>query len=124
MLTTLLYAAGNEAAKGAAAAAPVTEGALPKQATGDMITGFVLPLAIIFGLFYFMFILPQKKEQKKHQEMIKALQEGDKVVISGGIIGVITGFDEKNGTIRIKSGENTTLNVLKEFVTKKVEKPA
>lgn len=119
MFTTLLYAA--EAAAPAGGTAPVTGGGMMGN-PGDMLSLF-LPMIIIFVLFYFMFILPQKKEQQKHQEMLKALKEGDKVVTSGGIVGVITGFDEKNDTIRVKSGENTTFNVLKSYVTKKVEKP-
>jgi preprotein translocase subunit YajC len=113
MNTSLLYAAET--------AVPAA-GAPAEMTTGGMVASF-LPLIIIFVLFYFMFIMPQKKEQKKHQEMLKALKEGDKVVTTGGIVGVITGFDEKAGTIRVKSGETTTFNIMREYVSRKVEKP-
>jgi len=119
-----LYAA--QKAVSAAPAAGVTPVATqPVPGAGDPMAmiGSFLPLIIIFVLFYFMFILPNKKEQKKHAEMINALKEGDKVVTTGGIVGIITGFDEKSGTIKVKSGENTTLNILREYVTKKIEKP-
>ena len=79
---------------------------------------------IIFVLFYFMFIVPNKKEQKKHQDMLKSLKQGDKIVTSGGIVGVIDKISENDDIIRIKSGENTFINVKRSYVTNKIEKPA
>ena len=100
-------------------------GAPAAGTTGDapsMIATF-LPLVVIFVLFYFMFIMPQKKEQKKTQEMLAALKEGDKVVTAGGIVGIISKITDKEDLVVITSGENTKLNVLRPYITKKVEKP-
>lgn len=108
-MISMLFAAGAPAA-GAAAEQP------------SMIATF-LPLVVIFVLFYFMFIMPQKKEQKKTQEMLAALKEGDKVVTAGGIVGIITKITDKEDQIQITSGEGTRLNVLRPYITKKVEKP-
>jgi preprotein translocase subunit YajC len=83
----------------------------------------IIPLLLIFVLFYFMFILPQKNEQKKLQEMLKSLKEGDKVLTAGGIVGIITGFSEKDDIVQIRVGESTKLNVLRSYIVKKLEKP-
>ena len=48
-----------------------------------------LPLVFIFGIFYFLLIMPQQKRQKKWQEMLGNLKTGDKVVTSGGMRGTV-----------------------------------
>ena len=50
----------------------------------------LLPLVLIFVVFYFLLIRPQQKKQKQHREMLQALRRGDRVVTAGGIIGQIT----------------------------------
>jgi len=114
-----LYAA-TAAAPAAAAAAPAATPAAPADPMA-MLMQF-LPLILIFVLFYFMFIVPQRKEQKKHQEMLNALKEGDKVVTSGGIVGVITKINDKDEVIKVTSAESTVFNVLRSNVSKKIEK--
>ncbi len=52
--------------------------------------GALVPLILIFIIFYFLLILPQRKKQKEHAEMIKNLKKGDKVITNGGIYGTIT----------------------------------
>lgn len=54
------------------------------------------PLFLIFGVFYFLLIRPQQKQQERQAAMIKALQKGDKVVTSGGIVGTIAKVDSDN----------------------------
>ncbi len=111
MFVTNLYAAATEAgASGAAAESP------------SMLASF-FPLILIFALFYFMFIMPQRKQQKKQKAMLSALKPGDKVVTNGGIVGVISKVNEKDDIIQIKSSENTVINVMRAFVSSKVEKP-
>ena len=102
------------------AADAATAGAVASRPT-SMIATF-LPLVVIFVLFYFMFIMPQRKEQKKTKEMLAALKEGDKVVTAGGIVGIITKITDKEDTMTITSGENTKLNVLRPYITRKVDK--
>ncbi|MEI7542362.1 MAG: preprotein translocase subunit YajC [bacterium] len=102
------------------AADAATAGAVASSPT-SMIATF-LPLVVIFVLFYFMFIMPQRKEQKKTKEMLAALKEGDKVVTAGGIVGIITKITDKEDTMTITSGENTKLNVLRPYITRKVDK--
>ena len=49
----------------------------------------ILPLILIFVVFYFLLIRPQQKKAKEHRGMLDALRRGDKVVTNGGIIGQI-----------------------------------
>ena len=51
-------------------------------------------LIVLFGLFYFIAIRPQRKRQKEHTEMVAALSKGDEVVTSSGILGKVTSLDE------------------------------
>lgn len=96
----------TEAAPAAAAgadAAAVTPGA------GDVI-GMLFPLILMFVIFYFMLIRPQKKKDKKVKEMLAALKHGDRICTIGGIYGTITGI--KDDTIELSvSNENTKLVV-------------
>jgi preprotein translocase subunit YajC len=61
----------------------------------------VLPLLFIFVIFYFVLILPQQKKQKKWQEMLGALKNGDRVVTSGGIRGTIISVKDDSVQLRV-----------------------
>src|SRR5689334_23266506 len=67
---------------------------------GQMLIG-VLPLLFIFVIFYFVLILPQQKRQKKWQEMLGALKNGDRVVTSGGIRGTIISVKDDSVQLRV-----------------------
>jgi preprotein translocase subunit YajC len=54
--------------------------------------GFMLPLLLMFGIMYFLVIMPQQKQKKKMQEMLGAVKNGDKVVTTSGIYGTINGI--------------------------------
>ena len=61
----------------------------------------VLPLIFIFVIFYFVLILPQQKRQKKWQEMLGGLKNGDRVVTSGGIRGTIISIKDDAVQLRV-----------------------
>ena len=73
------------------------------QAAGDGMGGFgsLLPLVLIFVVFYFLLIRPQQKKAKAHREMLKVLRRGDRIVTSGGLIGKITRVTENELTVEI-----------------------
>ena len=58
----------------------------PSQGGGIM---GLLPLLIIFVVFYFFLIRPQMKQAKEHRQMVEALSKGDEVVTNGGLLGKI-----------------------------------
>jgi len=61
----------------------------------------LVPLVLLMVVFYFVLIRPQQKKAKQHAEMLKTVKAGDKVVTSGGIMGVVLSVKDKGGvTIR------------------------
>jgi preprotein translocase subunit YajC len=74
----------------------------------------MLPLLIIFGLFYFLMLRPQKKKDEDFRKMISELKENDHVVTIGGIHGVVTNVqrDAERVTVRIddSTGAKIRLN--------------
>jgi len=81
--------------------------------TGGDLMSF-LPLVVIFVLFFFMIIRPQMKAAKAQREMITALQKGDEVVTSGGIVGKVTKVTESFVSLEIAA--NIEITVQKQAV--------
>ena len=72
--------------------------------------GTLMPLLLMFVIFYFMLIRPQRKKDKQVKDMLAALKHGDRVCTIGGIYGTITAI--KDDTIELAvSNENTKLVV-------------
>lgn len=84
-------------------------------------TGFV-PLVLLLVVFYFLLIRPQQKKAKDHQELLKTLRAGDRVVTSGGIIGTITNVKEKTVVIRSAAEDKTKLEITKASVGEILER--
>ncbi len=66
--------------------------------------GALLPLILIFFVFYFLLILPQQRKQKAHKKVLDELKEGDKVVTVGGAMGVVNKIKDNVVTIEFKDG--------------------
>ena len=58
--------------------------------------GGIMPFLLIFGVFYFLIIVPQRRRQKALQDMIGTLKAGDKIITSGGILATIKQVKEKS----------------------------
>lgn len=82
---------------------------------------FLMPvtLGLVFFIFYFFMIRPQKKEQKKTEAMIAALKKGDKVVTIGGIHGTVTSAKEK--TVVIKVDDNCKIEMKRSAIATVVQ---
>ena len=84
---------------------------------GSSIIWTLLPFVFIFGIFYFLVILPQKKQKQKLQDMITQLKINDEVVTNGGIIGTIK--EVRETSFVIQSAEKSFLEVGKSAVVGK-----
>ncbi len=80
-----------------------------------------LPFILIFVVFYFLFIRPQSKKQKEHNEMLNQLQKGDRVITTGGLIGSVVGITDDIVTLRF--GENFKAEVGRSYITGKIGEP-
>lgn len=79
-----------------------------------------LPMIAVFGIMYFMLIVPQRKREKKTQEMLKALQIGNDVITVGGIIGKIINIKDDEITIET-SVEKTQIKFVRQAVKEVVQ---
>jgi len=84
--------------------------------------GMLIPLILMFGVFYFLLIRPQQKRQKEQKQLMAELQKGDKVVTSGGIHGVISNV--KDQTIILKAADNVKLEITRANITRVENKSA
>lgn len=76
-----------------------------------------VPLAVVFGIFYFLMIKPQQKKLKEEQAMLAALNKGDEVYTKSGLLGTIYGLTEKVVTLDV--GENTKLKIVRSQIAGK-----
>ena len=75
----------------------------------------MLPMfAIMFGIMYFLVIMPQQRQRKKVQEMLAAIKNGDKVITTSGIYGTINGMD--GDTIILKVADNVKIRVARSAI--------
>ena len=80
----------------------------------------LLPMILIFVLFWFILIRPQQKKQKAHAALVSALSVGDEVLTAGGILGRVTNVSEHYAAIEIADG--TVIKVQKMSVSQVVPK--
>jgi preprotein translocase subunit YajC len=71
-------------------------------------------MGLIFGIFYFVLIMPMRNKQKKLEDLIRALKAGDKIILNPGIYGTIVGVEEDGFQVRID--DKTRIRVLKTAV--------
>lgn len=88
------------------------------SAPGGGLMGF-LPMILIFVAFWFLLIAPQRKKQKEHDKMIKALEKGAQVKTVGGVFGTVTGVKDDRFVVRI--AENVKVEVAKEAISAKID---
>jgi len=106
-LTNLAYAMGGMGGGGTAGA-------------GDL--SFIVMMAVLFAIFYFLLIRPQQKKQKEVKEMLANLNHGDLVLTTGGIQGKIAALTDTVVTLEI--AEKVKVKVSREFIAGVVQKAA
>ena len=79
----------------------------------------LMPLLVLFGIFYFIIIRPQQKQMSEHQQMIDDLKKGDKIVTNGGLIVEIVKVEEN--FFKIKNDDGSIMKLVKEYIATKYE---
>ncbi|MDL0110284.1 preprotein translocase subunit YajC [Campylobacter felis] len=80
----------------------------------------LLPLIVLFAIFYFLVIRPQQKQAKAHKQMLESLQKGDKIITNGGLICEVIKPEEDFIKVKLNE-ENITAKISREFVAKKID---
>jgi len=93
--------------------------AAQQQGGALAIFNMLIPFVLIFVIFYFLVVMPQKKQQKKHQEMLSAIQKGDRVLTSSGIFGRIV--EVKPTLFKVEVAPKVIVSFQKGAVTSKVQ---
>ena len=76
----------------------------------------MLPLVLIFVVFYFFLIRPQQSKAKQHRSMLDALRRGDRVVTGGGIIGTVTKV-QNDQEVTVEIAENVRVRILRSTIS-------
>lgn len=77
-------------------------------------------LIAIVAIFYFFIVRPQSKKMKEHDNMIKSLKVGNKIVINSGIIGVIESMDNEDH-IEVEISDGVHVNILRDHVARVID---
>jgi preprotein translocase subunit YajC len=85
------------------------QGARPAP-QGSFLTALV-PFILVFAIFYLLIIMPQRKKQKKHVELVNNLKAGDRIITTGGIYGTIMGVQKDR--IELKIAANVKIDITK-----------
>jgi preprotein translocase subunit YajC len=94
----------------------------PSQQGGGSSAPFlvqIFPFILMFAVLYLIMIRPQQKKAKEHAELLKTLRPGDRVLTSGGIIGIVIGIKDKSVSLR---SADTKLEVLKSAISEVTER--
>ncbi|MEC9375516.1 MAG: preprotein translocase subunit YajC [Pseudomonadota bacterium] len=75
----------------------------------------LLPLVLIFVVFYFLLIRPQQKRQKEHREMVASLKVGEEVTTAGGLLGEVK--EVKDSFVKIEVAPGVILTIQKHTVS-------
>jgi preprotein translocase subunit YajC len=95
------------------------QGAGGGQAGGGF--SMLVPLVLMFLVFYFLLIRPQRRKQQKHQDMLKSLKVGDKVITSGGLCGTIV--DGGDPILKLEIADKIKVEVARAYIAGKLTSP-
>jgi len=84
---------------------------------GDLFSS-LLPLIVLFAIFYFLIIRPQQKQQQEHKNMLNSLSKGDKIISTGGLYFEITKVEDD--FFSVKSEDGSLFKLSKSFVSQKI----
>jgi preprotein translocase subunit YajC len=74
----------------------------------------ILPFVLVFVIFYLLIIMPQRKKQKKHLDLVENLKPGDRIVMTAGIFGTVMGVQKDR--IELKIAANVKVDITKSAV--------
>ncbi|MDO5659037.1 MAG: preprotein translocase subunit YajC [Paracoccus sp. (in: a-proteobacteria)] len=89
---------------------------------GDFIGSFLVPMALLFAIMYFLILRPQQKRLREHRTLVEGLKRGDEVVTQGGLIGKVT--DVKDNEINVEIAPGVKVRVVRATVAQIVNKSA
>jgi preprotein translocase subunit YajC len=90
---------------------PVTSDVAPYPAWYSM-----LPMVLIFVVFYFLLIRPQEKRRKEREQLVSGVKKGEEVITSAGIFGKVSKINDVDNSVNLIISENTEIKILKSAI--------
>ena len=87
-----------------APAGDLPAGDAPAAGGGGLLGGMMVPMLVVFAIFYFVMIGPERKARKKREAMLSAIKKGDPVITNGGMHGTVAALNEDTVTVQIDEG--------------------
>ncbi|MEO1291374.1 MAG: preprotein translocase subunit YajC [Pseudomonadota bacterium] len=92
-------------------------------AGGDpFLTGFLIPMGLIFIIMYFLIIRPQQRRMREHKSMMEGLRRGDEIVTGGGLVGKITKVKEGEEEVEAEISPGVKVRVVRSTIQGVVSK--
>lgn len=91
---------------------------------GTALLKTVLMMAMIFGIFWFLIIRPQQKQEKLRRAMLEALKKKDRILTSGGILGTVSDIRDDEVTVRICENPDVKIRIRRSAVAEVVQETA
>jgi preprotein translocase subunit YajC len=83
------------------------------------IVSSLLPLVVLFAIFYFLVIRPQQKQAKTHKAMLADLKKGDKIITNGGLMCEVVKPEEN--FIKVKLNDEVVVKIAREYIAKRID---
>lgn len=100
--------------------AQIADGQIPHELSAEkMMMDNLLILGLLFFIFYFLLIRPQQKRVRAHQNLMKSLAKGNRVMTSGGIIGTVVKFDGEDVVV-LEVAQGVKIRIARASVTEVV----
>ena len=89
------------------------------QGSASLISS-LLPLVVLFAIFYFLVLRPQQTQAKKHKAMLLALKKGDKIITNGGLFCEVV--KPEDDFIKVKlNDEGTIVKISRDYIAKQID---
>lgn len=87
---------------------------------GGSIVGFLLPLVLMGGLFYFLLIRPQQKRSRAQAELLSSIRIGDEVMTAGGLIGTVNHIDDESDIVTVEIAPGVQTRMIRRAISQKL----
>lgn len=89
------------------------------QGSANLVSS-ILPLVVLFAIFYFLVLRPQQTQAKKHKAMLLALKKGDRIITNGGLICEVV--KPEDDFIKVKlNDEGTIVKISRDYIAKQID---
>ena len=87
----------------------------PEQIQGWSTSG-IIPMILIFAVFYFLLIRPQEKRRRQQESFVSGVKKGEEIITNSGIFGVVTKINDSDNSVEIEIAKDVQVKILKSSI--------